>query len=111
MADRYDEIETTEPSEQVAGRFIGMVVFLAGIVMLVLAFILAYQAFHDPELIIPLGELHKTPPSSPAAVYAPTALRLILLFAMGYIGSLIAARGAQMFFSARKEVRRAAPGD
>jgi len=92
-----------EPSEQIAGRFVGMLVFLAGIAMLIFAFVLTFRAFNNPNLIVPMAALQRIPPPSPAAVYLPALLRLILLFAMGYIGSLIAARGAQLFFSARRE--------
>ena len=111
MDDEFGEApREREPSEQVAGRFVGLLVFLGGIALLALAFTLAYQAFHNPELIIPLRELRRTPAPAPATVYVPAVLRLILLFAMGYIASLIAARGAQMFFSARRGARRVPPG-
>jgi hypothetical protein len=100
-----------EPSEHAVGRYVGLLVFLAGIAMLVLAFALAYQAFADPERIIPLRALGTVPPPTAVSVYGPAILRLLLLFVMGYIGSLIAARGAQLFFSARMERRRVAPRD
>ncbi|MHB9129463.1 MAG: hypothetical protein ACYDBB_00040 [Armatimonadota bacterium] len=108
MVDDVNNVESNEPSEQIAGRFVGMLVFLTGIAMLVVVFITAYLAFRDPGLIVPLSQLKQTPPPPPALVYLPAILKIILLFAMGYFGSLIAARGAQFFFSAKKEVRRAA---
>lgn len=111
MVDHYTDAEDREPAVQVAGRLVGMIVFLAGIVMLVLAFTLAYQAFHNPDMIIPPGTLTSTTATVPSAVYGLVLLRLVLLFAMGYIGSLIAARGAQLFFSARREARRVITGD
>lgn len=100
-----------EPSEQIAGRLVGILVFLGGIAILVFAFVLAYKAFHNPELIVPMSALRTTPPPSPASVYVPAVLRLILLFAIGYFGSLIAAQGAQFFLSARREERHEPAGD
>ncbi len=107
MADTVTGRHDREPGEHIAGRFIGILVFLGGIAMLVLAFVLAYQAFHDPKVIIPAAALNAKPAANPTVVYLTMGLRLVLLFVMGYIGSLIAARGAQLFFSARRELRSA----
>ncbi len=97
-----------EPSEHTLGRILGILVFLAGIIMLVVAFMLAFQAFHDPNKIISLEQLRAMPPANPTLVYLQAFLRLVLLFVMGYLGSLIAARGAHLFFSAKREPGRAA---
>ena len=105
MKEQFDEKEEHEPAEEIAGRFVGIAVFLAGIVLLVLTFVLAYQAFHNPEILLARSDL-QSPNASASYVYARAGLLLILLFVMGYVASLIAARGAQMFFSARKEVQR-----
>jgi hypothetical protein len=106
----YEPVDPREPTEHAIGRLVGIFVFLAGIVMLVLAFILAYRAFHDPNLIITLDELRNVPSPNPTATYVAALLRLLLLFVMGYLGSLIAARGANLFFSARKEIHRGTTG-
>jgi drug/metabolite transporter (DMT)-like permease len=108
MADSVTGRHDREPGEHIAGRVIGILVFLGGIAMLVLAFVLAYNAFNRPDMIIPADALKHTPAPNPTVVYLTMALRLILLFVMGYIGSLIAARGAQLFFSARRELRSVA---
>jgi len=112
MVDSYGDMNTHEPSEQIAGRLVGMVVFLAGIVMLVLPFVLAYQAFSNPALIVPATELGRTPAASPTTtVYIPALVRVVLLIVMAYIGWLIAGRGAQMFFTARREAQRGSAHD
>jgi len=111
MVDTYNEIEVREPPIQIAGRFLGIVVFLVGIAMLGLAFSLAYRAFNDPDTLISMRDLTSDTATMPILVYLRIALRLILLFAMGYIGSLVAARGANLFFSAKREARRAITGD
>jgi len=108
MVDNFDEKGSREPSEQIAGRFVGIVVFLAGIILLVLTFVLAYQAFHNPEVLLPVRDIQRMPPTY---LYARSILLLVLLFVMGYVASLIAARGAQLFFTARKEVRHGTDGD
>jgi hypothetical protein len=79
--------------------------------MLVISFMLAFQAFHDPKIIIPDQYITGTRQTVPTIVYLQALLRLILLFIMGYLGSLIAARGAHLFFTARRETNRAPAGD
>lgn len=111
MLETENEIIVREPPIQIAGRFLGIVVFLVGIFMLGATFMLAYRAFHDPNLLIPLSALSSKEPVSPAAIYVPTVLKLVLLFVMGYLGSLIAGRGAHLFFSAKREAKRVAAGD
>jgi uncharacterized protein YqhQ len=100
-----------EPSVQVAGRFVGMAVFLAGIALLVLTFVMAFQAFRNPEFFVPIQALNATPAPSTAAVLVPAIIKFILLIAMVYISSLIAGRGAQLFLYSRKEARRDTPRD
>ena len=111
MIDSYHDTDVREPAIQVAGRFLGVVVFLVGIGMLAAAFMLAFKAFSTPDLLISMKLLRQIPPPPPAMIYVPTALKLLLLFVMGYIGSLVAGRGAQLFFSAKREGRRAITGD
>ena len=108
MAENPAERREREPAEHIAGRVLGIGVFLAGIAMLIIAFVLAFQAFHDPDKIIPLGQLDVKPAPNPTKTYLIMFLRLLLLFIMGYLGSLIAARGAHLFFTARREPQRAA---
>jgi len=102
MNDELNEKIDREPAEQIAGRFVGIAVFLAGIVLLIVTFSMAYQAFHQPDILLPLSSL-QSPTTSVSSVYARAGVLLVLLFVMGYLASLIAARGAQLLFSARKE--------
>lgn len=108
MENEIEEKSRREPITHAAGRLVGMLVFLSGIALLVFTFVLAYQAFQNPNLILPLKELQRDPPVPASYFYARAFLLLILLFVMGFVSSLIAARGAQLFFTARSgEVRRA----
>jgi len=111
MVEIYNEVEVREPPIQIAGRFLGIVVFLVGIAMLGLAFSLAYRAFNDPDMLISIPDISGSTAAVPILVWVRVVLKLILLFAMGYIGSLVAARGAHLFFSAKREARRAITGD
>jgi hypothetical protein len=109
MTDQLTEpylLDEREPSEQTAGRFVGMAVFLAGIVMMALAFFIAYKGFANPEIIVPRAYLTGERAVRPEAIYLPVVLKLLLLFVMGYVASQIASRGAQMFFSAKRERSR-----
>lgn len=108
MENEITEITSREPMAHIAGRIVGMLVFLAGIAMLVFIFALAYKSFQNPDLILPITDLQRDPPLPASYFYARAVLLLILLFVMGFVSSLIAARGAQLFFTARRgEVRRA----
>lgn len=109
--EEYNGYEVKEPPIQIAGRFLGIVVFLVGIGMLGLTFLLAYKGFNNPDLLIPLRSLRGDAATEPTAVYLVIGLRLVLLFVMGYLGSLIAGRGAHLFFSAKREAQRVTPGD
>lgn len=111
MIDTYHDVEVREPPIQIAGRFLGIVVFLVGIGMLALTFMLAFKAFNNPDAIVPLSALSGKEALPPAAIYVPAAMRIVMLFAMGYFASLIAGRGAHLFFSAKQVVRRVASGD
>lgn len=111
MAEQPAAQPQREPSEHIIGRLIGILVFVAGIVMLVMSFMLAFQAFHDPKIIIPDQYISGPQQTVPTNVYLLALLKLILLFIMGYLGSLIAARGAHLFFTARRESHRAPAGD
>ncbi len=111
MVDNIEEIIDREPSAQVAGRFVGLVVFLIGIAILVLTFSLTYQAFQNTDTIISAKEITGRAITNWTPIVIRVGLRFLLLIAMAYIGSLIAARGAQFFFSSRKEARRANIGD
>jgi len=89
------------------GRVLGIIVFLGGIGVLAFVFVTAYHFFNSP-----LGEI-KPPTHAPSAVPATTQLgssalslfiRIALLVVMTIVGSLIAGRGAQMYFASSDNV-------
>ncbi len=89
-------------------RILGILVFLVGIGLLAFAFVTAYNWFTDPS-----AGLQMVPgPSStvPATTTMGTSalrlfIRLALLLIMTIIGSLIASRGAQIYFAASEQKR------
>ena len=85
------------------GRIVGMLVFLAGIGILVFVFIAAYQYFNSNAIILK--------PSAPATATTPATTRLgesavllfgriALLIVMAIAGSQVASRGIQLYFAA-----------
>jgi hypothetical protein len=87
----------------VAGRIIGMLVFLAGVAILVFVFVAAYRYFDSNTIVLK--------PTVPASAAQTTANRLgesvvllmariALLIVMAIAGSQIAGRGIQLYFAA-----------
>jgi hypothetical protein len=102
MADPFDDLEKREPAEQVIGRFVGILVFIVGIILLGATFSIAYRSFSTPDWFLPASLLNSKITISPEKLYLPLVIKLVMLFAMGYFGSLIASRGAQFFMSSKK---------
>ena len=78
------------------GKIAGMLVFLVGVCLLLLVFYLAYTFFHG--LVVAL-RAPVNPQHSPSAltVLAIGLVQLGMLFVMGYVGSLIASKGLELF--------------
>ena len=95
MVENFNETTESEPSEQIAGRFVGLVVFLLGVAILILTFALTYQLFQHPDAIITTQDISGHPISNWTPMILRVVMRFLLLIAMGYLGSLIAACGAR----------------
>ncbi|MFA4044091.1 MAG: hypothetical protein HZRFUVUK_000874 [Candidatus Fervidibacterota bacterium] len=85
----------------ILGSVVGIIVFIVGIAFLVASFILTYELFKalDEERIAlfqnPTGSEHIV--ASIISWVLRSVFRLACLFVMGFIGSLIAARGAYIY--------------
>jgi len=79
------------------GKVAGMLVFLVGVGLLLLVFYLAYVFFNGlvAALSASPGNSEKSPPL--LTVLAKGVLQLGMLFLMGYVGSLIASKGLELF--------------
>ena len=99
-------------TNDLAGRIIGMIVFIGGIAVLVFVFLMALDFFTTAEIgIVPTPTAG---PDQPAATdLGSLTIRLIvqigLLVVMTIIGSLIAGRGIQLYFAALGERRVRTP--
>ena len=92
------------------GRILGMLVFLAGIAILVVVFVMAYHFFVSPGSDIQIA-------AQPGSREAPTTqlgasalrmlARILALIVMAIVGSLIASKGIHLYF--RASGRGAAP--
>lgn len=92
----------------ISGRVTGLLVFLAGIGLLVFVFSLAHALFNTPTppLPAPAPVVPGSQPAPSAAIeigrdFSVFTQRVLLLFLMCIAGSLIASKGIQLYFAAR----------
>ena len=83
------------------GRLLALLVFLAGVAMLVFVFVTALHLFQSP--VPGLAPLQAPGAPPPPAVNIGTALadfvrRLLLLLVMTMAGSILASKGAHLYF-------------
>lgn len=90
-----------KPQADLTGRLLALLVFLTGVAMLVFVFVTALHLFQSP--VPGLEPLQKPGAAPPAAASIGTALadfarRLLLLMVMTLAGSLLASKGAHLYF-------------
>jgi hypothetical protein len=82
-----------------SGRWLGLLVFLLGILFLVIVFTLAYRDLTGAGVI---GQLTGSAPAVDAGEALRTlALKGVLLFLMAYVGSAVAGRGIGLYSASR----------
>lgn len=96
---------STNTRGDIAGRLIGMLVFLAGVALLFLVFYIAYHLFNMPAAEALGLKITGDPKHDPAATtigaqFAVLLFRVAYLFVMSAAGSLIANKGINLYFSA-----------
>lgn len=85
------------------GRILGIVVFLAGIVVLAVVFVMAYHFFTSPDSHIQIARQAKSQeaPTTQLGISALSMLaRILALIVMTIVGSLIASKGIHLYFQA-----------
>ena len=94
MSDQHHEQRHRMRWESI-GMFAGICVFLAGVVLLILVFVWTFSVFQGTKHAMLTAAAH-----SPASAL-PTVLagvgQVLLLFVMGYVASLIATKGLQLY--------------
>ena len=78
----------------VIGMSAGIVVFLAGVVLLILVFVWTFNLFHGARAALTDASAGS---SSVTLQVAVMGFRVALLFVMGYVASLIGSKGLQLY--------------
>lgn len=82
-----------------SGRWLGLAVFVLGVLFLVVVFTLAYRDLTGAGVI---GQLTGPAPAVDAGEALRTlALKGVLLFLMAYVGSAVAGRGIGLYSASR----------
>jgi len=76
--------------------FAGIIVFLAGVVMLILVFGWTFSLFQDAKHTVSLASAKPIQAPLPT-VLAGIGFQVALLFVMGYVASLIGSKGLQLY--------------
>jgi uncharacterized membrane protein len=81
-------------------KIVGFAVFFVGAVLLCLTFLLSYRLFHSPDLI---GSADSAPghTASVKQSLAAAGVRVVMLFVMAYVASLLSSKGIQLYAAAR----------
>ncbi|MHB9035507.1 MAG: hypothetical protein ACYC64_02490 [Armatimonadota bacterium] len=85
------------------GRIVGMLVFLAGVGILVFVFVAAFQYFNSNAILLkPATPASETLPATSRLGESALLLfgRIALLIVMAIAGSQVASRGIQLYFAA-----------
>lgn len=91
----------TNPPADLPGRFLALLVFLIGIGMLVFVFITALHLFQSPVpgLYLPVSPGTPAPPAANIGTALIVFVReLLLLGVMTIAGSILASKGAHLYF-------------
>lgn len=100
------------PAPATTARLIGIVIFLAGVGMLLFVFFAAKSLFDAPPPSVPApAPGDAAAPGAMAgigAAFAHLLQRILLLLLMCIAGSVIASKGIQLFFAAGERERNAA---
>jgi len=75
---------------------VGIVVFLAGVVLLILVFVWTFGLFHEAKETVSLSSAQ--PVRAPlATILTGIGFQVALLFVMGHVASLIGSKGLQLY--------------
>lgn len=85
-----------------AGGFFGIVVFLAGVAILVFTFRLANDLFsQDPNQLLGLTKANDFDLNNAGAILGSVVIKVLLLLVMAVVGGMIANRGIRLYADSR----------
>ena|SRR5689334_4196630 len=95
------EVEEKKSQSSWTGGTFGILVFLAGVLLLFITFKLAFDQF-----AIPPDKAMNIPPDKPitqqaVAIFAGLIFRVLLLLVMSIVGAIVANRGIKMYTDSR----------
>ena len=94
-------MSSAKPQADLPGRLLALLVFLTGVGMLIFVFVTALHLFQSPVPGLQPLQTPSAPPPAAASIgtaLADFARRLLLLMVMTLAGSLIASKGAHLYF-------------
>lgn len=94
-------MQNARPADEPTGKWLGLGVFVLGIVFLVVVFFLA---FRDLMAAGVLGQLSSPSPSLEAtSAIVALGVKFVLFVVLGYVGSAVAGRGIGLYAAARAD--------
>ena len=90
------------PRRDVPGSLLGILTFLGGVALLLLTFRLAYDLFTvPPQDALGLRGAKELNPAVAGNSLSAILIRILLLFVMGFVGSMVANRGISLYTASR----------
>ncbi|MGV3617758.1 MAG: hypothetical protein ACO1SV_20730 [Fimbriimonas sp.] len=90
------------PRRDIPGSLLGILTFLGGVALLLLTFRLAYDLFTvPPQDALGLRGAKELDPAAAGNSLTAIVIRILLLFVMGFVGSMIANRGISLYSASR----------
>jgi hypothetical protein len=94
-------MQRAQPADEPTGKWVGLGVFLLGIVFLVVVFIVA---FRDLMAAGVLGQLSGPSPSLEAtSALVSLGVKFVLFLVLAYVGSAVAGRGIGLYAASRAD--------
>ena len=94
-------MQNARPADESTGKWLGLGVFVLGIVFLIVVFFLA---FRDLMAAGVLGQLSSPSPSLEAtSAIVSLGVKFVLFVVLGYVGSAVAGRGIGLYAAARSD--------
>ncbi len=92
-------MQNARPEDDTTGKWLGLGVFLLGIIFLIMVFFLAYRDLTGSGV---LGQLASPSPSvESTAALLTLGVKFVLFVVLAYVGSAVAGRGIGLYAASR----------